>query len=346
MKKFGFGVDIGGTTVKIGLFDMSGTILEKWEIPTRTENAGEAILGDISEAVLAKIAEKGIDKDDVQGIGVGVPGPVSPDGTVLRCVNLGWGVFNVENELSERIKELKKESTLTLELETAKLEHDYKEELSKKEAQIKKLGYTPDEEGKLKARNEQNNEAIWAFIDLDIYKEDVERLKRELEEISASIEEYKGKVAESNKVEDIFTNEIPESMKQLQTELVEKWTEWDLNKQQRILKYKNQHLTYRDVMNKFSRYEWTEFAYLEKDQIIKQNEKDAKILILDLYKRIKYITGEVTSWKNITLTQGAYGMPALNGYVEGKEGRCKVESIVAGGPVQRLHIRVLTREIN
>lgn len=102
MKEYGFGVDIGGTTVKIGLFKMDGTLLEKWEIPTRTENAGEAILDDIKEAILKKLEEKSIDKDQVQGIGLGVPGPVGADGTVFRCVNLGWGVFNVEKELSEK----------------------------------------------------------------------------------------------------------------------------------------------------------------------------------------------------------------------------------------------------
>ncbi len=100
MKKYGFGVDIGGTTVKIGLFDMAGILLEKWEIPTRTENAGAAILSDIAQAIETKVNEKNISKDDIQGIGVGVPGPVSADGTVFRCVNLGWGVLNVEKELS------------------------------------------------------------------------------------------------------------------------------------------------------------------------------------------------------------------------------------------------------
>lgn len=101
MKKYAFGVDIGGTTIKMGLFETSGNLLEMWEIPTRTENDGKYILGDISEAVYEKLGEKGISRLDVQGIGLGVPGPVSSDGTVFKCVNLGWGVFNVARELSE-----------------------------------------------------------------------------------------------------------------------------------------------------------------------------------------------------------------------------------------------------
>ena len=102
MKQYGFGVDIGGTTCKIGLFDMNGTILEKWEIKTNTENHRAAILDDVAAAVLGKLDEKNISKEEVQGIGLGVPGPVGPDGTVFKCVNLGWDVLNVEKELSEK----------------------------------------------------------------------------------------------------------------------------------------------------------------------------------------------------------------------------------------------------
>lgn len=101
MKKYAFGVDIGGTTVKMGLFETTGVLLDTREIPTRTVDGGKNILSDIAEAVGNKIVEKDMEKDDVEGIGMGVPGPVGPDGTVLKCVNLGWGVFNVEKELSE-----------------------------------------------------------------------------------------------------------------------------------------------------------------------------------------------------------------------------------------------------
>ena len=102
MKQYGFGVDIGGTTCKIGFFDMSGTVLEKWEIRTNTENGGASILNDVAAEVLGKIRERGIKKEDVQGIGLGVPGPVGNDGTVYKCVNLGWDIFNVETELYKK----------------------------------------------------------------------------------------------------------------------------------------------------------------------------------------------------------------------------------------------------
>lgn len=101
MKNYGFGVDIGGTTVKLGLFRTNGELLDKWEIPTRKENGGAQILPDVAASIQEKLQEKQLDREDVQGIGVGVPGPVTPDGTVQRCVNLGWEVFNVEKALSD-----------------------------------------------------------------------------------------------------------------------------------------------------------------------------------------------------------------------------------------------------
>ena len=103
MAKYVFGVDIGGTTVKIGLFTAEGTMVDKWEITTRTDEGGKYILGDIAASIEDKLAEKQIDKSEGKGIGMGVPGPVKADGTVLRCVNLGWGIFNAADELSKII---------------------------------------------------------------------------------------------------------------------------------------------------------------------------------------------------------------------------------------------------
>ncbi|MCM1272618.1 MAG: ROK family glucokinase [Clostridium sp.] len=100
MANYVFGVDIGGTTVKIGLFTVDGVLTDKWEITTRVDEGGKYILGDIASSIEDKLAEKDISKADVAGIGMGVPGPVKEDGTVLKCVNLGWGIFNVAEELS------------------------------------------------------------------------------------------------------------------------------------------------------------------------------------------------------------------------------------------------------
>ena len=100
MGKICFGIDIGGTTVKIGILSEEGQILDKWEIKTRTEDNGAHIVSDIAESLKKAIAEKGYSMDDVIGAGMGVPGPVMADGTINRCVNLGWGVYNAAAELS------------------------------------------------------------------------------------------------------------------------------------------------------------------------------------------------------------------------------------------------------
>lgn len=100
MANYVFGVDVGGTTVKMGLFDKDGNVLDKWEIPTRTANNGENILPDIADSVKEKMAEKAITKDDVIGVGIGVPGPVEKSGVVHKAVNLGWSELNMKETLT------------------------------------------------------------------------------------------------------------------------------------------------------------------------------------------------------------------------------------------------------
>lgn len=100
MSKYAFGVDIGGTTVKLGLFDKEGNVLDKWEIPTNTANKGEAILPDVAKSILAKMDEKGIREEDLAGIGLGAPGAVDDNGTLVGgAVNIGWDPFNIPDAI-------------------------------------------------------------------------------------------------------------------------------------------------------------------------------------------------------------------------------------------------------
>ena len=87
---------VRGTTVKCALFEADGNIADKWEITTHVENQGERILPDIAETVLAKIEEKGLDKSQVAGIGIGLPGPIEENGEIVCAVNLHWGRKNIE----------------------------------------------------------------------------------------------------------------------------------------------------------------------------------------------------------------------------------------------------------
>ncbi len=97
MGQYYVGVDVGGTTVKMGLFSDVGELLEKWEIPTCLEDHGSHVLTDIVDSIESKRCKW---EGNIRGIGVGIPGPVTDDGVVLKCANLGWGVFSVKNELA------------------------------------------------------------------------------------------------------------------------------------------------------------------------------------------------------------------------------------------------------
>ena len=99
MKKYCFGIDVGGTTVKCGLFTVEGEVLDKWEIKTRTEDNGINILPDVAETINQKLQEKNIEKESVAGIGIGVPGPVNEAGEVPCAVNLHWGYVNIVGDL-------------------------------------------------------------------------------------------------------------------------------------------------------------------------------------------------------------------------------------------------------
>lgn len=110
MSKVVFGVDLGGTTVKLGLFTPEGEVSEKWEIVTRKEDSGKQILPDIAASIKAKMAEKSIANEDVIGVGIGVPGPVDAKGVIYKAANLGWGVFSIKEELTSLLDGIRVEA--------------------------------------------------------------------------------------------------------------------------------------------------------------------------------------------------------------------------------------------
>ncbi|MDO4285261.1 MAG: ROK family glucokinase [Eubacteriales bacterium] len=101
MGKYAFGADIGGTTVKLGLFQTDGTLVAKWEIPTRTEENGGWILEDVARSIQERMKTDKIAPRETEGIGIGVPGPVGEDGIVYKCVNLGWDVTDAAARMRE-----------------------------------------------------------------------------------------------------------------------------------------------------------------------------------------------------------------------------------------------------
>ena len=98
--RYGFGIDVGGTTIKLAFLDEDGNMTDKWEIPTRTEEGGKNVLPDIAASVKEYMEKENLTNDQIIGIGIGVPGPVSDAGIVNKCVNLGWGIIDLHSELS------------------------------------------------------------------------------------------------------------------------------------------------------------------------------------------------------------------------------------------------------
>lgn len=106
MQNYVFGADIGGTSVKLGLFTNDGRLVEKWEIPTRTANGGVHVLPDVAQSIISTMELHGIWADQVAGIGIGVPGPVDDSFTVNKCVNLGWGILNIKEQMNALLPDI------------------------------------------------------------------------------------------------------------------------------------------------------------------------------------------------------------------------------------------------
>ncbi|MEG1293465.1 MAG: ROK family glucokinase [Clostridium sp.] len=106
MDKKIIGIDVGGTTVKVGIFALDGTLLKKWEVTTRKEKNGRYILPDVAASIKTVLKEENISMDDIRGVGMGLPGPVLADGHVEVCVNLGWRDINPQQILSNLLNGL------------------------------------------------------------------------------------------------------------------------------------------------------------------------------------------------------------------------------------------------
>ena len=221
---------------------------------------------------------------------------------------------------------------------------------------LNKFGITYNETNRLHCddleamglNREEAWEAYWLQCDIDTLIDDINRLTKEIPEIQKTIEKYKGQLAGEIEKESIFIKEVPELMKELEVQLVAEWDRWDIERRERLLK------VYREVGYKVfmkgtpekyfydaHTYADYQFMSLTDEEIHNDNVKLARAEVLDLYRRVKDITGEVTDWSGIGLEQGNI-FPILTGLVIGKEGKAFVETILAGGyNIQRLHIRTL-----
>lgn len=257
----------------------------------------------------------------------------------------GKGLDMKLTTLAERIE--KAEAKITKKQSTIDKKLARIEKLSKELAD--KFGIDPETFDRYQWRTlpgteDENNKAYWTLCDIEHLKEDIERGESEIEETKATLKKYKAQYAGEVEREAILLKDIPDSMKQMQTELVETWDEYDKERRERLRREYNE-LGYKEFCKKHNNADY-EFRYKTDEEIHEDNITAARDLILNLYYRVREITGEVTSWAGIHATVGTWGGTVLNGLVEGKEGRAIVESITAGGyNIQRLHIRVLVKEV-
>ena len=185
--------------------------------------------------------------------------------------------------------------------------------------------------------------AYWTICDIEHLEDDVKSLYQKIAEKEATIKKYEDALYKAEEIDSIYEKEIPESMKAMEAELIEEWDRYDKEKREYYrMQYKE--LGFENFIKKF-----TYAAYQSKNktdaEIHQTNVKNARAEVLDLYNRVKEITGEITDWSHIRLTYGN-SFPVLNGWVTGKDGSANVESVLAGGyNIQRLHIRTLVHRI-
>ena len=219
-----------------------------------------------------------------------------------------------------------------------------KETINKKENTIIKKTKMIEKKQKQIEKAKDDNEKYWLEADIRSLEDDIKRGKKEIEAKKETLTKYELQLKGELEKESLYVKEMPSQFKQLQEALVERWNEWNKNRKATLIeKYKE--LGYKSFIKEYS-YNDYDFMKIDDKKLEATNEKEAKALIIDLYNRVKEITGEVESWEDVYATQGAQGMVVLNGTVRGKEGVAQVESILAGGyNIQRLHIRVLVKAL-
>ena len=192
--------------------------------------------------------------------------------------------------------------------------------------------------------NSDSPEALTLKWDIEHYTDDISRLEREINETTLSLAEYRKQLTGLMERVSVLITDMPDILKGLKEELVERWDKWDIERRDRI-QSDYRELDYKEFSRKYTHAD-VMFKGKSDEQIHDDNVQSAENLIIDLIYRVRKITGEITDWSNICASAGTGGFTVLNGTVIGKEGIACVESITAGGyNIQRLHIRVLVYSV-
>lgn len=218
------------------------------------------------------------------------------------------------------------------------------EKITKKQGTIAKKQALIEKKTASLAKASDEYEIRSLNFDIKYLAQDIARLEKEIPEIRKTVEKYEKQLAGEIEKEALLTKTMPEEFRTLKNTLVEKWDAFDLERKE-FFRKKSEEMEYREFIRQYKYSAYQLAWHTSTEEIHKQNEKDAEHFIIDLYNRVKDITGEVTNWEGIRLTMGN-NFPVLEGMVQGKEGKARVETILAGGyNIQRLHIRTLVHSI-
>ena len=185
---------------------------------------------------------------------------------------------------------------------------------------------------------EEANTIFWLVCDIDNLHDDNKQLTKDIKEKEEKLREYKEQLAEVEAFEETLAKEVPEAFKEARKHLVERWTEWDIEARDKMRAYKAE-VSYHEF---YQRYKYSQYESLNKsdDELRKDNEREADLWLVDLYNRVKEVTGTVTDTGHIY-----FRGKALNGLVIGEKGTARVETIGAGGwNIQKYHLRVLVHK--
>ncbi len=215
-----------------------------------------------------------------------------------------------------------------------------KAQLEKKIKAAEKLGCNTETDTPYTYAGHGNDDKYWAMCDVESKREEIKDSKKKLVELQQIAANWQEKLDKQLKIEATYEFEMPAIFQQCKEDLAKDWTETDIRRRE-IMKEKRRELPWKEFRKAYSYNQEQEYGKTD-EEFMRINLRDAELFIIDLYNRVKAITGEVTDWKNIH-----YGGKALNGYVVGKDGTAKVETILAGGyNIQRLHMRVLVNKLN
>ena len=185
---------------------------------------------------------------------------------------------------------------------------------------------------------ENHNETYWAVCEYEDKLEAIESSQKKLQEATKVLLNWKEKLSQAQLQERTISNEIPQSMIEAQKELCKNWIKQDIKAREKMLETRRT-LSYQEF-RKIYKYSTEEALNISDEQIAKNNERDTEAWVLDLYNRVKDITGEVTDTSKLY-----WGGKSLDGTVIGKDGIARVDTIQAGGyNIQKLHLRVLIKK--